>query len=146
MNVHLVRVKARCASEGQEDQPEHVERSEEGSKQAEDIKHSASGLALEGGEEDGILREEPCEERNARDGECSDQHGPMCPENLLAQPTHAVHVLFAAHGVNHAARGEEEQRLEERMGHQVEDARRKRADAARKKHVAQLTDGGVREE
>src|SRR5713226_145145 len=137
MDVHLVLVKALLTTESEEDEPEHIERSEQGRKQAEDIKHSATGLALEGGQEDGILGEEACPERNAGDGERGEQHGPISPWNLLGQPAHAVHVLLAAHGVNHAARRKEEQRLEERMGHQVENACRKSANSAREKHVAQ---------
>ena len=43
--------------------------------------------------------------------------------NLLAQAAHLAHVLLAAHGVDHAARREEEQALEERVRHQVENAR-----------------------
>ena len=47
--------------------------------------------------------------------------------------------------MDHAARAEEEQRLEERVRHQVEDARAERADAAGQKHVAELADRGVGE-
>ena len=46
--------------------------------------------------------------------------------------------------MNHRARTEEEQRLEERVREHMEDARRKGADAERQEHVSQLRDGGVR--
>ena len=61
----------------------------------------------------------------------------------LAQAAHLAHVLLAAHAVNHRAGGEEEQRLEERVRHQVEDGGRVGRDAAAQEHVAELRDGGV---
>jgi len=145
MNVYVVLVKARPAIEGQEDKPEHVEGGKQRRQQAEGIKNGAARLALKCGEEDGILGEETCKEGNAGDGECGHQHGPVRPADLLAQTAHAAHVLLAAHGVNHAACCKEEKRLEERMGHQVENARGECANAAREKHVAQLADRRVRE-
>src|SRR2546430_11565302 len=63
--------------------------------------------------------------------------------DLPAEPTHFGHFLFAAHCVNDAAGGKEEQGLEECMRHQVKDARRECADAAGEKHVAELADGGI---
>ncbi len=45
--------------------------------------------------------------------------------------------------MNHAARREKEQRLEERVRHQVKNAGGERANATREKHVAQLADGRV---
>ena len=44
--------------------------------------------------------------------------------NSLRKIAHLTHVLFAAHGVNHGAGAEEQQRLEEGVGDQVEDPRR----------------------
>ena len=63
--------------------------------------------------------------------------------NQLAQAAHAAHVLLAAHGVNHRARAQEEQRLEERMRHQVEDSGGVRGHAAGQEHVSQLRNRGV---
>ncbi len=45
--------------------------------------------------------------------------------------------------VNHRARREEEQRLEEGVGHQMEDCRRICRHAAAQKHIAELRDSGV---
>ena len=45
----------------------------------------------------------------------------------LAQSAHVAHVLFTAERVDHGAGAEEEQRLEEGVRHQVEDAGGKRA-------------------
>ena len=47
--------------------------------------------------------------------------------------------------VNHAARAQEEQRLEERVRHQVEDAGRKSAHADAQEHVSELRNRGVGE-
>ncbi len=55
-------------------------------------------------------------------------------------------ILFAVQAVNYRARAQEQQRLEERVRHQVEDAGGKRAHADAQKHVAELRDGGVRED
>ncbi len=64
---------------------------------------------------------------------------------LVPQAAHLAHVQLAAHGVHHAAGGEEEQGLEERMRHQMEDSRREDARAAAQEHVSELADGGVGE-
>ena len=63
--------------------------------------------------------------------------------DLLAQPAHLAHVLLAAHGVDHRARAEEQQALEEAVREQVEDAGRPGPGAERHEHEAQRRDGGV---
>ena len=79
----------------------------------------------------------------AGDGQRGSQHRGVGPGDALAQAAHVAHVLFAAHGVHHAAGAEEEQRLEKGVGHQVKDARAERAHAAAQEHVAELADGGI---
>ena len=54
-------------------------------------------------------------------------------------------VLLARQRVNHRARSEEQQRLEERVRVEMEDAGRVGADAHRQEHVAELRDGRVRQ-
>ena len=102
-------------------------------------------FALEGAQQDGVLAEESRERRKSRNCQSGRQHRQVGPRDLLTEAAHAVHVLFAAHGVNHAARREEEKGLEERMRHQVKNASGERANAAREKHIAQLADSGVRQ-
>src|SRR6202045_5107695 len=85
MDVHLMFVKARLATEGQKNQPEHVERRKQRRQQTERVKNGSTGLALERGEEDGILGEKSREEGGPGDSEGGDQHGPKGPANLLTQ-------------------------------------------------------------
>ena len=91
------------------------------------------------------LLKKPAEAGDAGDGERADEHRPIGDGDLLAQAAHVAHVLLAAHGVDHAAGREEEQALEEGVGHQVEDARGIGADAAAEEHVAKLRNSGVGE-
>ncbi len=58
---------------------------------------------------------------------------------------HLPHVLLAAHGVDDRARPEEEEGLEEGVGHDVEDGRRVGAQARGQEHVAELRDRRVGE-
>ena len=74
-----------------------------------------------------------------------DAHGPERPRNVRAQAAHLAHVLLAADRVNHRAGRQEQQALEERVRHQVEDAGGECAHAAGHEHVAELRDRGVGE-
>ena len=93
-----------------------------------------------------VLAEEARESRDARDRQRGNEHGPERNGNFVAQAAHVRHFLVAAHGVNHAAGREEQQALEECVGHQVKDARGVGPDAQAEKHVAELRDGGVGED
>ncbi len=95
--------------------------------------------------DDFVLRHEARERRNAGDRERRDQESHEGDRHLVPQPAHLAHVLLAAHRMDDRARAEEEAGLEERMRHQVEDARGIGADADRREHVAELADGRVRE-
>ena len=77
-----------------------------------------------------------------------DQHEREGPRHGLPEPAHVAHVLRVGvsvrgvigvmHRVDHAAGAEEEQRLEEGVGHQMEDARDVGAGPHRQEHVAEL--------
>ena len=54
-------------------------------------------------------------------------------------------VIRHVHRMNHRARAQKEQRLEERVRHQMEDARAVRSDPDTDEHVAKLRHGGVGE-
>ena len=74
---------------------------------------------------------------------------------MAGESAHVAHILCVlvrlgrgvslVHGVDHAARAEEQQRLEERMGHEVEHPGRVRAGADADEHVTELGHGGIRE-
>ncbi len=145
VDVHLVMVEALVAEESEKNQPEHVERGEARADEAQQPENQIRVRAGAGGFEDFVLAEKAGEAGNAGDGQRGDEHRPVSDGNLLAQAAHVAHVLLAAHGVDHAARGEEEQALEEGVGHQVEDSGGVGAHAAAEEHVAELRDGGVGE-
>ncbi len=102
--------------------------------------------SAEGAVKDLVLGEEAGEGDDAGDGENAGGHGPEGDGNALAEAAHEAHVLLAGEGVDDGPGGEEEQRLEEGMGHQVEDAGRVGAYAAGQEHVAELRNGGVGED
>ena len=80
--------------------------------------------------EDLVLAEEAGERRKAGDGEDRRGHGPEGDGDVFAQAAHVAHVLLAAERVDDGAGGEEEQRLEEGVRDQVEDAGGVGGDAA----------------
>src|SRR5713226_10247285 len=143
MHVNLMLVVALLAVKRQEYQPEHVERRQQRRGKAECVKRisnvAPSVLVLESAQQNRVLAEKSCKRRKSCDGQSGRQHHHVGPANLLTEPAHAVHVLLAAHGMNYAACGEKKKRLEERVSHQVKNACRKRPNAAREKHIAQLT-------
>ena len=91
------------------------------------------------------MEKKPANGGKPADGEDARGHGPEGDGDVLAQAAHLAHVLLAGEGVDDGAGGEEEQRLEEGVGHQVEDAGGVGADSAGQEHVAELRDGRVGE-
>ena len=75
----------------------------------------------------------------------ADQHVQVRARQRVAQPAHLADVLLAGERVDHDAGGEEEQRLEEGVRHQVEHRVAVRADAGREEHVADLRHRRVRD-
>ena len=133
--------------EGLEPEAEHVERGHAGGDEADEPEKLADRITGgEGPVEDLVLREEPGPRRNARDGEDAHRHGPEGDRDALAEAAHLAHVLLAGERVDDGAGGEEEQRLEEGVGEEVEDAGGVSPDSAGQEHVAELRDGGVGED
>ena len=139
------------AMEGVDHEPRHVERREQGGNDAHRPQHvEGRGLvaARERCGQDLILREEPRETRDTGNGQRGDPHERRRERHPLPQPTHVPHVLgfFAAVGVvirvvqsvDHATRAEKEERLEEGVRSEMEDAGRVGADTHAHEHVAEL--------
>src|SRR5207247_5978265 len=126
-----------------EDQSEHVKSRHASYRRAKQPQKDMSLVAGKGFPQNFVLREETRQKRRTCDGESSREHRPERHGNLVLQRAHLLHVLLMMQGVNHAAGAQEQQRLEEGMRHEVEDAGCKRADAEREKHVTQLAHGRV---
>ncbi len=137
---------ARGTVEGQIHEAEHVERSHQRGAVA-DKPEDAICAAFRGPglPQDFVFREEAGEGKDTGDGQRRDQHRLIGGRNALTQIAHVAHVLLATQGMNHRTGTEEEQRLEECVSEDVEDARGKGSDAERQEHVSQLRDGGVGE-
>ena len=90
------------------------------------------------------LRGEAGERRNARERERPEREGHRGERHPPGEPAHVLQ-LVGVNGVDDAAGAEEEERLEEGVGDEVEVARERRAGAQRRHHEAQLRAGGVRE-
>ena len=95
----------------------------------------------EGLEQDLVLREEAGQAGHAGDGDRRNHERPVGDRDVFLEATHLADVLFAVQRVDDRARAQEQAGLEERVGHQVEDAGAKRAHAHGQEHVAELRDG-----
>src|SRR5258708_236304 len=95
--------------------------------------------------EDQVLREIARKERDSADRERRDEHRRIRDRQFAAQTAHPVHVLLTLERMHNRAGAEEEQPLEERMRHQVEDSRGKCSHADTYHHVADLAYRRIRE-
>jgi hypothetical protein len=73
----------------------------------------------------------------------ADHHRDVGDRHVLAQSAHVAHVLVVVHGDDHGPCTQEQQRLEERVRHEVEHAARVRRDTERDGHVAELRERRV---
>ena len=90
-----------------------------------------------------ILAEKARKQRCPDDRQGGEQKRPVGDRYLVAQAPHFAHVLLSRHGVDHAARAQEQQGLEVGVRREVENPGPESADAASHHHVAQLADRGV---
>src|SRR6185436_6034306 len=97
--------------------------------------------------QDGFLAPETGEEeRDARERHHADRERGERDLQVAAQATELADVLLVVRGVDDRTSAEEEQRLEEGVGQQVEDGRDPRANPERQHHIAELGNGGKRED
>ena len=130
------RVMPPLAVERQKHKPAHVDRRQQrrkGAGRPEDAVSFGEGL-----EEQLVLAEEAGQEGEARQRERPDDERPVGQRQVLLQPAHVADVLFTRERVNHGTRHKEQERLEERMGIDMEDAGAIGADTHGHEHVAQL--------
>jgi hypothetical protein len=104
------------------------------------ITHStwAKPPAGEGDAEDLVFRPEARQRRDTGDGQGGDSHGGGSDGHLLAQAAHLAHVLFLVHAVDHRTRAQEQQRLEEGVGHEMEDGGDVAPEPGGQEHEAEL--------
>src|SRR3989442_14717770 len=108
--LHFV-VDTRSAEERHEDQTEHVKRRQPRGNESD---QPQPGRMLKRFSQNLVLAEKASERRNPRDRKRPREEGLRRCRNLGPERAHLAHVLLAGERVNHAARAEEEQRLEER--------------------------------
>src|SRR6185312_6699389 len=112
------------AEEGHEIEAEHVERSQSSSDNADHPQNLAPVRTGKNLTENFIFTEESGEGENPGDSKRGSQHHGMRPWNLLPEAPHTAHVLLAAESMNHRPGAEEEQRFEESVRHEMENAGR----------------------
>lgn len=93
--------------------------------------------------DDRILGEETGKERKTDQRQGAQQRGPVGDRHILAHAAHVTDVLVVMHADNHRACSKEQQRLEEGVGHQVEDAGGISGGTQGHHHVTQLRQGRV---
>ncbi len=113
--------------------------------------------AIVGDGEDLVLAEEAAEtelemadldarQTEAGDGEDADEECPACDGHLLAETAHLHDVLLVMAALDDLAGAEEHHRLEEGVGHEVEQGRRPGADTHAEDHVTELAECRVGED
>ena len=70
----------------------------------------------------------------------------MCPGHQASEAPHLSYILDTSHSMNDTTGGKKKERLEERMGHQVEDTGGIGSGAAGEEHVSKLAYRGVCED
>ena len=95
--------------------------------------------------ENRFLAEPAGGERHAGDGDPGARESDEGDGDVFAQAAHVAHVLLMVHRVDHRARAEEQQGLEEGVRDNVPHGGAECAGAGGEKHVAELRNGGVSE-
>ena len=135
----LARLRHRLAVEGAEDHAERVDRGQQRARRSRPrTAPSASRRARAVTSRMSSLEKKPENGGIARQREAADDEAAVGERHRLAEAAHPVQRLLAGHRADQRAGGHEQQRLEERVGHQVEQAGRVGADGDAHDHVADL--------
>ena len=141
--LQLPRLVAGLAPDHPEADPERVEGGEQRAEVAADREDPVEAAAVRGEDEDLVLREEARGQREGGEREGADDQQRRGERQRPAEAGHQVDVLAVRHSGDHRAGRHEQERLEEGVGHQVEEARRVGADPNADDHVADLAHGRV---
>ena len=138
--AHLV---ALVAHEHRKPQPEGVERRQERRHHAQErqrVEQHRLVLHRVGQRiaQDQVFGEEARGQRHARQRQAAGKHQPAGDGHLVPHAAHLADVQLPGQGVHHAAGGQEQQRLEKRVGHQVKHRPVGAQAAHAQEHVAQL--------
>ena len=135
--IGRVDVAAVRAEERDEQQPEHVVRGDARG-DARRSRTATDGPVSSAPYTTASLLKNPLKPGTPRDREHAGQHRDERERQRLAQAAHAAHVLLVGERVDHDAGAQEQLRLEERVGEEMEHARVVRAHADAHDHVADL--------
>src|SRR5262249_54045019 len=124
----------RRAMESEDQEPEHIKGSECRCNQSHSPENLSVNWIFPFSPEDCVFAEETGKGRKTGYRNRSHQKRAIGPWHLVPEAAHLANVLKTSQAVNHASRSEEEQSLEERMRHQMENACCVRAGAASQKH------------
>ena len=116
--LFTVIVPSRFAEEDHDHLASHVVRSQQSGNHANDIENRALG---KGEQQDFVLAPESGKWRNTSNGQPADDESKCGDGHEHSKSAHLAHVLFVVHSVNHRTRPQEQQGLEECVGHHVED-------------------------
>ena len=148
MTVRIrVLVVALFSVEHQEIHAERIESGDEHTCHDGEVRETSSRqMTLAHRFDDAVLRIEAREKRYCNQSERTQERGDPGDGHVLAHAAHPADVLVVMHAHDDRARSEEQQRLEERVGHQVEHSHRIRRCTQCHGHVAQLGQRGIRDD
>ena len=141
----LVHERGRLAEEDDEEKPERVDPGQQRPQQPRDVQNLAITSARQGRRQDRVLREEARQRRDADERERADQEGDERLRHHVAHAAHPPDVLLVREAVDDEAGGEEEQRLEVGVRHQVEHPAPVRPEPGAEEHVADLRHRRIRD-
>src|SRR5215468_58290 len=132
------------AEEDAENQPERVERRESRAEHSGKPERRMSAFRRPCLPDDQVFAEETGrDERQPRERAASSQECPESDGQRVSQSAHAEDAVLVVYGLDDDAGAQEQERLEERVGEEVEQGGLPRAYSKREEHVTDLADRGI---